>query len=338
MADVSIAILGMNRVGTSVGLALHRYNRSGREHNFQVTGYDTNASALKKAQGMNAIDKSDHRLNEAVRDKDIVVITMPYNELKDVYEIIAPNLRRGSVVVDMTPVKQQSLKWAAEYLQEGTHVVSAEPIPNPHYLFDGTDELERATEDYFDSSSMLLMPSPSCVKEAVTLATDFSTLIGSEPMFFDPAEYDALMAGTKALPSLLGVMYFYTISKGSGWDDAQRLTGSDFGMLTRVLFDTHPDDLTALWMDSRNDLVNKLDFLMANLNQIRTSLLEKDRDAVEAVLEQSSRDYENWINRRHNNRWQMQDQVDAESPSFGSMMGNLVGGFVTRRGKKDNDE
>lgn len=338
MADVSLAILGMNRVGVSVGLALRRYNQQGGDHQFTVTGYDTNNASLKTAQKMNAIGTGANRLEQAARDKDIVVITMPYNEIKDVYEIIAPNLRAGAVVIDMTFVKQQSLNWAGEYLKEGTHLVCAEPIANPKYLFDGTDELLRASEDYFDKGSILLMPSTSCIKEAVTLATDFAALLGGEPTFFDPAEYDALMAATKALPALLGVTYYHTISQRPGWDDAQRLTGGDFGMLTRHLFDTHPDDLTALWLDSRTDLLHNLDSLLANLNQMRDALDQQDRDTLEAVLEHASRDYETWINRRYNNRWKMDEQMRSETPSFGGMMGNLMGGFMSGQNKDNNDK
>lgn len=337
MADVSLAILGMNRVGVSVGLALHRYNQQGRDHQFAITGYDRSSASLKTAQKMNAINASANRIEEAISDKDIVVITMPYNEIKDVYEIMAPRLRAGAVVLDMTLVKQQSLNWAGEYLKEGTHLVCAEPIPNPRYLFDGVDEIERASEDYFDKGSILLMPSATCIKEAVTLATDFATLLGAAPTFFDPAEYDALMAATKALPTLLGVIYYHTISQRPGWDDTQRLTGGDFGMLTRHLFDTHPDDLTSLWLDSRADLLRNLDSLLANLSQMRDALDQQDRDAVEAVLEHASRDYETWINRRYNNRWKVDEQIQSETPSFGGMMGNLMGGFLSGRGKDKDD-
>lgn len=337
MADVSIAILGMNRVGTSLGLALKRYNERGEAHNFTITGYDQSQNTLKMVQEMNAVDTTVNRLENAVRDQDIVVISMPYNELATVYEIIAPNIRTGAVVLDMTPVKQQSLKLAGEHLHEGSHLISAEPIINPKYLFDGTDETQRATADYFDDSTILVMPSVSAIKEAVVLATDLVTIIGAEPMFFDPAEFDPLMAATRALPSAMGTAYYYMMSRSQGWDDSQRLTGADFGMLTRYLFDTHPDDLRNLWLDSREDLVRNLDTFINVMQQLRDAIDQKDQDTIEAMLEDAATDYEKWINRRYQNRWQFSERMNTgEAPSFGTMMGNLMGGFMTRRRDKDD--
>jgi len=338
MADVSVAILGLNRVGTSIGLALKRYNARGEAHNFDVSGYDHNQTTIKTVDTMKAVNSTSNRLEAIVRDKDIVIITMPYNELRTVYEIIAPNLRTGAVVIDMTPLKLQSLKWAKEYLSEGSHLVSAEPILNPKYLFDGTDETQRATEDYFDDSTILVMPSVTAIKEAVTLATDLVSIIGAEPMFFDPAEYDPLMAATRALPSVIGTAYYAMMSNSSGWDDAQRLTGADFGMLTRYLFDTHPDDLRSIWLDSSEDLVRNMDTFIATLTSMRDVIADKDQDAIEALLEDASRDYETWINRRYNNRWQYSERLDqGDSPTLGSMMGNMLGGFMPRRRDRDDN-
>jgi len=337
MADVSVAILGMNRIGTSLGLALKRYNGRGEAHTFTVHGYDQSQNTLKTVQEMKAVDETVNRLENIVREQDIVVITMPYNELSTVYEIIAPNLRKGAVVIDMTPVKQQSLKLANEHLREGTHLVSAEPIINPKYLFDGTDETQRATADYFDDSTILVMPSVKAIKEAVTLATDLVTIIGAEPMFFDPAEFDPLMAATRALPTTIGTAYYYMLSNTDGWDDSQRLTGADFGMMTRYLFDTHPDDLRNLWLDSSEDLVRNLDGFINVLRQLREAIADKDQDTIEAMLDAAARDYETWINRRYQNRWQFSEQMNnSEAPTFGTMMGNLMGGFMSRRKDKDD--
>lgn len=339
MAEVSIAIYGLGRTGTSIALALRRYNGKGGEHRFTIAGYDTSAQNVKEAQKFKALDTTGNRPEDIAANKDIIVIAMPYGEVEAVYDFIIPRVRAGAVIVDLSTLKGRSLQWAQKKFPEDVHLVCATPVINPKYLFDAVDATARATEDYFDNGMMMLMPSVTCIKEAITLATDFSTILGSKPHFYDSDEHDVLTAVTEIFPSVLGVLYFQILNQSKGWNDAQRLVNPAAGALSHHLFDTHPDDLRDLWLDSGQDLVRQIDEMITQLRNLRSAVASSDRDGVESLLESTSRQYELWINRRHNNRWQDDEKLDQDSPSFGSMMGNMFGSFVSNRlsGKKKND-
>ena len=334
MAEISIAILGLKRTGASVGLALKRHNVKKTDNTFIIGGYDTSRDIAKEAQKMGAVDKIDHNLEALVRDKDIVVIALPFGEVEGAYQNIAHVLRTGVVVIDMSPLAQSALKLAQKHLPEGAHVVCAAPIINPKYLFDGTDEVARASEDLFDKGTIMVMPSVSCIKEAIGLVADFSALLGATPNFYDPAEYDSLTAATEALPSLLGVVAFHLLSRSDGWPDIQRLTNPGFGMLTRYLYDTHPDDLRDFWLTSGPALVRQVDDLVEGLRAFRALIAEKDSDSLAAALETASSEYEGWINRRMNNRW-ADGRDDKPLPTQG-IMGNMFGRFSF--GRKDDED
>jgi prephenate dehydrogenase len=340
MAEVSVGILGLGRTGASIGLALKRHSQQGGKHKFTVTGADSNSSNVKQAQKIKAVDKVENRIENAARGQDIVVMALPYGEVETAYSLMLPLLRPGAVIIDLSPLKQPVLRWAAENLSPEIHIVCAAPIVNPKYLFEGTDETARATDDFFNKGTFMLMPSVNCIQEAIALASDFAGILGAEPHFYDASEHDALIAGTEALPSLVGMLYFYAFSQSSGWGDTQRLTNPAFGMLTRHLFDAHPDDLRQFWLDSSGELLRHLDDLIANLNTFRTLIAEGDRDAVDSALETASAAYEAWVNRRYNNRWQDAERLDAPTPSFGSAMGTMLGGSALAgrlgRGKKDD--
>jgi prephenate dehydrogenase len=339
MANVSIGILGLKRTGTSIGLALKRYNQSGGEHQFKITGYDTDPTHVRDAQRLSAVDNVVNRIEEAARDQDIVVMALPGGEVKGAYQIIANAVRPGAVVLDASIVKSSSLRWATEYLPDEAHIVGFTPIVNPKYLFEGTDETKRATEDYFDNGTVLVTPSVHSVREAIELASDFAKIVGASPFFFDADEHDALFSATEVLPSVLGAAFFHLLSEGRGWGDMQRVSNPNMGMLTHHLFDTHPDDLRDTWLDSGQELVRHLDGMIGQLREVRQALATQDRDALEALLETSSEAYESWINRRYNNRWQTDDQINSEAPGFGSMMGNMFGTAITNRFRRDkNDE
>ena len=337
---ISVTIIGLGRTGASIGLALKRYNRKGNTpHTFDITGLEDRPAMLKEAEKLGAVDKTGRNIFNAIDGRDIVVLALPYADVRRTYQVIADGIRPGGVVMDMSPLKMPSLKWAKEYLPAEAHMVGLTPLVNPRHLFDGLDDTEHATEDYFDNGNMMLMPAPNCIPDAVELASDFSSLLGATVHFMDPMEHDSLIAATYGLPTVLGAASFYTLARNPGWGDIQRLTNPQFGRLTHQLFDTHPDDLRDVWLNNRESLVHYLDMLMASLNQVRDSLAEDDRDAVEAMLVEASDKYSAWINRRHNNKWDDVDKSSFETPSTGeSLMSGLMGGFLSRKLRKNSDE
>jgi prephenate dehydrogenase len=335
MEKVSIAILGLGRLGTSIGLTLKAYNKQERPYQFEVTGYDTVAERVKQAKEINAIDTPKHRPVEATRDKAIVVITMPYGEVNTAYDMIANELRADTVIIDFSTLKHDVMEQATKKLPANVHLVCAAPVFNPKYLFDGVDETQRASDDLFQDGMLMLMPSVKCAEAAIKLANNFSEILGAKPQFFDPYEHDALIAATETLPAFLSVTYFTTLNEGKGWDDTQRLTNPAFGMLSRYLFDHHPDDILKTWQDNRPHLVRNVNAFLKTLTTLRNLLQEEEDDAIAALLEEQAKDYEAWINKRYNNNW-VKDDLAAETPTWTESMGNMFGNLLRR--KKDDDD
>ncbi|MBA3873472.1 MAG: prephenate dehydrogenase/arogenate dehydrogenase family protein [Chloroflexota bacterium] len=341
MANVTVAVLGLGRIGTSVALALRRYSeRKDARHIFEVTCADLRTGVREDAAKAGLGDKIERDLFSAAAKRDIVVLAMPLAEMQDTYMAIANDLRAGAVVLDMSLLKQQSLEWAGKYLSKEVYMVGMTPVINPKYLHDGLDDTLHAAADLFDKGSMLVMPGPGCAKEAVELAIDFASLLGASPHFYDPVEHDGIIGLTEGIPALLGLASFYTATHSSGWVDAQRVTNPAFGRLTHHLYDTHPDDLRDLLLQNSENIVRKTDELMSTLQSLRDILARKDQDALEAALENAADAYNVWINRRSNGKWDdSKDEVNGASFA-GNMMTGLMGGFLANRfkGGKNGDE
>jgi prephenate dehydrogenase len=338
MATVSVAILGLGRIGASIALALKRYNeKKDAQHRFEVACAELRPGVREDAEKLGIT--VERNLFSAAQGKDIVVLALPYADVQAAYKSLGDDLRPGSVVLDTSPLKGPSLTWAGEFLPKEVHMVGITPVVNPKYLFDGLDDTEHAAADLFDNGNMLLMPSVTCVKEAVELAADFATLLGSIPHFADPAEHDSMVALTEGIPSVLGVAMYYMATQEGFWSDAQRITNPPFGRLTRVLFDTHPDDLRDAWFNNRENLVRQLDEMMETLSAFRNLLAKNDRAAVEVALQRSTESYSNWVNRRFRAKWD--DSKEQQSPSFGNVvMNSFMGSFLSKRmgGKKEEEE
>jgi prephenate dehydrogenase len=341
MATISISILGLGRTGTSVGLALRRYNNTkGAQHNFKITAYERRGQVLQEARKMNAADEYLNSPFSAVRDKDIVVLAMPYSDVQPMYEVLGREMRPGAVILDMSPLKSPSMAWAQKHLTSEVYMVGFTPMFNPQYLLNSIDETSAAREDLFDKGLVLLMPGINCAGEAVELATDFAELLGSKTHFIDPSEHDGLVAAMEGLPAVLGVMFYHMISHSAGWGDGQRLTNPAFGYLTHHLHDTHPDDARDLILNNRENTLRYLDEMINSLRTFRQTLAQNDRNAVEAVLVDTALDYEKWTNRRHKNEWDEKDPVSKATNAAGDIVTGLFGSVLAKRirGNKDDDD
>ncbi len=341
MANVTVTVLGLGRIGASVALALRRYSeRKDARHTFEVTCTDMRSGVREDATKVGLGDKIERDLFSSTARRDIVVLALPLAEVQDAYKSIASELRAGAVVLDMSLLKQQSLEWAGKHLSKEVYMVGMTPVINPKYLHDGLDDTLHAAADLFDKGSMLVMPGPSCAKEAVELAIDFAGILGAAPQFYDPAEHDGIVGLTEGLPALLGLASFYTASHSAGWTDAQRVTNSAFGRLTHHLFDTHPDDLRDVLLQNNANVVRHTDELISTLQSLRDIIARKDQAALEAALEQASDTYNGWINRRSTGKWD-DSRDEVSGTSFASnMMTGLMGGFLSNRfkGGKNGDE
>ncbi len=332
MADISVAILGLGRLGASFGLALDRYNNAeGSKNHFEVVGYDSIPANRNAAKKLGAVPSVTASLVGAVAEKDLVVVAVPYAETRRTFREMAETLRSGAVVLDLAPLKGPSMSWAAEYFPDAAHLVGVTAVINPALLWDGLDDVHHARPDLFDEGDFLLAPSPQASPDAVELVTQIADLIGAGKHFIDPVEHDGLAAATETLPALVGAAVFRSISRQRGWSEAQRLGNPNFGRLTHHLLDTHPDDLRDQLLANRQNLLHQLDSLLAVLNEYRDTLAEDDADAVEAALVEDSARYEAWVGRRANGKWDpMLDDADDKSV-MGNLLSGMLGGFLADR-------
>ena len=339
-AKISVGIIGLGRIGASIGLALKRYNaRKDARQQFAITGYAANNLEAQGIKTLDAVDQVARNFLDAATDKDIVVLALPYRDVQSAYQLIGKELRPGSVLLDTSPLKLPSQEWATKYLADEAHIVGVTPILNPKYLFDGMDNTEHAAVDLFDGGTLLLVPSPRTEREAVELAADFGYLLGMTPLFADTVEHDAWASGVEALPAALGVAAFYALNRSDGWNDARRVGNPSFGRMTHHLFDQHPDDVRDLMLNNREALVRQIDATVETLQALRGLLADNDRAALEEMLIETMDTYVTWVVHRREGRWDKSENPLKET-SGSIFMSGVFGGFLSKkiRREKDDDE
>lgn len=342
--DVNVTLIGLDRIGTSFGLALKRYQaRPESRHSFTILGSDTTNEPMKIAQKLGAIDNFHRDKVKAAESADLIITHLPYGETEGLFARIGPALKSGAVVLDLSLLKQTALQWADEFFPKNeagrplAYLVGLTPMVGVHALYSGGVEAEDARADLFDGADMLIAPDARCPAEAVQLAEDIARLIGGTPRFIDPAEHDGLIAATEDLPALLGAALFYTLAQSEGWPELQRMVNPTLALAFQSLRTRSQADALALLTHNRANVVRHLDNLLEQLEQVRGALAAgaaTHNGELDAFLQVVYGAWQKWDARRTSGTWDDAAKPDPLPGAFSAMGGMLFG----RRPKKSDDE
>ena len=86
---IQITTIGLGQIGTSIGLAIGR-----RPEQYLRIGHDIKLPTARQAEKLGAIDKVSTNLFKAIQEADIILLTMPIDQIHETIELIASDLKR----------------------------------------------------------------------------------------------------------------------------------------------------------------------------------------------------------------------------------------------------
>jgi prephenate dehydrogenase len=339
---VNVAIIGLDRISASLGLALKRYEKQPKaEHTFTIMGSDAKGQAMKDAEKIGAVDNFHRSIAKAIEGANLIIVNTPLSKLEGLYAAFGPDLKPGVVVLDMTPHKMPVIAWSNQHFptnSEGekvAYLVGITPIINVSGLYNADSEVEAASADLFDAAEFLITPDTKCPSEAIALAEDVIKLLGGKPRFMDPAEHDGLIAATEALPVLLGVGTFYALQQSEGWMELRRMVNPTLALMIQNFRHQTSQDVLTLFTENRDNLARHLESLIGALDQIRDALVDTEgSEQLEALLARAYSEWEKWDIKRHSGKWDEQKMPDLGPVG---LMGGLMNFGGGRRRKSDDD-
>ncbi len=319
---IQITIIGLGQIGASLGLAL-----AARKETIERVGHDREPGFAKQALKLGAVDRVEYNLPRAVEKADVVLLTMPHDQVRETLEIIAVDLKEGCVVLDTAPVKGAVALSAAQLIPEGRHYVGLVPVINPKYLHDTTAGLEAARVDLFHDGLMAIVTPPGAASEAVKLAADLTVLVDATPMFFDGVELDSLMAATHLLPLLVSAAVLNSTVNQPGWIEARKVAGRAFAEVTGPFQHLRsPEALVSAALDDRANLLRVLDGIIAGLQDLRADIESQDHAALLASFQQARQGRELWWKQRSEANWPAEElRSTTEFPTSSAIFGRLIG-------------
>lgn len=324
MKAQTVTIIGLDRFGASIGLAL-------KQSPLQLTivGNDGDGRRTRAAEAAGAIDSSKRNLGSAAAAADILILTVPFVELEGTLRIVGDAVQEHTLVIDLSSLKGPGSTWAKQFMKQG-HYVGASLVLSASSLADGRTDTELADAALFQNSVMCLMPSVDVEAAAVETAVNFGRLLGASPYFVDIAEYDNLIQGTETLPGLIAAATFGAVHKAGGWRDMLRFAGLPFALTTLSLADG--ENTARLALNNKEATLRWLNALIEEMQQVRQWVYEGEEELLAARLESLMLERDRWLHERTKNDW-----LEVKEPDLGptGFSGHLFGGLTNIRGKKE---
>ena len=310
-----MAIIGTGLMGTSLALALKQSN----VRDLEVVGTDSDGRARSGAQKSGAFHRVEGRLASAVRDANLIILATPVMAMKELMEVIGPELPESCVVTDMGSSKKVVLEWAEQYLPRHVDFIGGHPMAGKE-----TSGPENADGSLFDNKVYCIIPSPRARKDAVSEVSALAVAIGARPFFIGVEEHDSFVAAVSHLPFLLSVALVGCTSKSVNWEDIAQLAATGYEDISR-LASGDPIMHRDICVSNPEPIVAWIDAYIRELYQVRQLLTEEngpDIDAVQEFFEQAAEARARWLAGAVT-PMASQPTPQSDMPSFGADMGNM---------------
>ena len=314
-----ITIIGTGLIGTSLALALNESQLK----DLQVVGTDSDRLVRSRAEKRKAFHKVENRLLDAINGADIVVLATPVMTMKEIMELIAPELPSGCVVTDVGSSKKVVLEWAQEILPDTVDFVGGHPMAGKEES--GPDSAE---PDLFQDKTYCVIPDKKASQQSVSEITTMVEAIGAVPYFIGVDEHDSFVAAASHLPFLLSTSLVGCTSKSANWEDIAQLASSGYKDISRLASgDTvmHRD----ICLTNNQPIISWIDAFIKELYEFRNILADEagpDSEKVKKVFDDVADARAQWLAGQATVRARLANRQREEMPTFAESMGEMFMG------------
>ncbi|MBB5535209.1 cyclohexadieny/prephenate dehydrogenase [Rhizobium giardinii] len=226
----TIALVGIGLIGSSIAREIKDKGLAR-----SVTVSSRSDATLKRAQELGLGDRYTTSAAEAVKDADLVVVSVPVGASGAVAAEIAANLKPGAIVTDVGSTKGSVIAQMAPHMPPGVHFIPGHPIAGTEYS--GPDA---GFIGLFKGRWCILTPLPETDEAAKAKLRTFWETLGSMVDDMDPEHHDKVLAIVSHLPHIIAYNIVGTADdleavtesevikySASGFRDFTRLAASD---------------------------------------------------------------------------------------------------------------
>lgn len=286
-----IALIGIGLIGSSLARVIRD---KGLAKSIAIS--TRSLETLERARQLGLGDTYSADPAEAVRNADLVIVSVPVGSSGAVTEALAPGLKAGAILTDVGSTKASVIAQIRPHVPDGVHFIAGHPIA-------GTEKSgpDAGFASLFAGRWCILTPEPDTDEAAVTKLGEFWEACGSKVDRMDPEHHDKVLAIVSHLPHIIAYNIVGTADdlesvtksevikySASGFRDFTRLAASDPVMWRDVclhnrdaileMLGRFSEDLSSLQRAIRWGDGDKLFDLFTRTRAVRKSIIEAGQE------------------------------------------------------------
>ncbi|WP_197745176.1 prephenate dehydrogenase [Candidatus Nitrosacidococcus tergens] len=265
-----LCIVGLGLIGSSLALALKRCGAVN-----EVIGYDCSTEHREKALSLGIADRVEAELKDALREANIVVLSVPVGAMKGLFQKIAPDLNSQTIITDVGSVKGVVIESAYAYL--GSHFRNF--IPGHPIAGIEKNGPEAADSQLFTHRKVILTALPENNPLAIEQVTKMWEYAGATVVKTSISHHDEVLAITSHLPHILAYALVDLFSQCEQPEEFLQFSAGGFRDFSRV---ASSDPI--MWRDiciaNHIPLLNLIDRYIDKLDNIREAIVQQDANTL----------------------------------------------------------
>ncbi len=275
----NLCIIGTGLIGGSFSLALQRAAACKK-----IIGAGRSEKTLQQARQLKIIDDYNTDISAAVKDADVIFVSVPLGAMRTVFEKIATGLKQAgneqAIITDAGSSKQQvQLLAQTIFAQAGKYFVAGHPIA-------GTENSGPAAAfaDLYKNRRVILTPVKNTDKEAIRQVTELWQVTGAEVETMSAEHHDKVLAATSHLPHLIAFGLVHCLENLDDIEDIFRFAAGGFRDVTRIA-SSDPTMWRDICLNNRQPILAMMKSYKDEMEMLYNALQSADGEKLMEVFE-----------------------------------------------------
>ena len=261
-----ISIIGLGLIGTSI---LHAI-KAKKEDELVTFAYDINPEHRKIVLQMKIATFVCEDIKDSVKEADLVILAVPVGSMKTVANLIAPFLKKNTVVTDTGSTKGSVVNDVNPYMPDNVYFIPSHPLAGTEY-----SGPKSGFSSLFKNRYWLIVYDKQ-TNETKKLINFFQTL-GSFVEIVNTEYHDKILAITSHLPHLIAYTIVGTASdlETDLKNDVIKFSASGFRDFTRIA-SSDPIMWRDVFLNNSDAVLEMLQRFNEDLSDLQKAIRKKD--------------------------------------------------------------
>ena len=279
----NVCVIGTGLIGGSFCLAL---KQAGACKN--ITGAGRSEQTLQKAQQLKIIDVYEMDITKAVKQADVIFVSVPLGATQTVFEKIEAGLKRAknqhAVITDAGSSKAKVQQIAnSVFAENARRFVAGHPIAGTENSGPGA-----AFAEVYNNRRVILTPTEYTDDDAIKLVTTLWQRTGASVETMDAEHHDKVLAATSHLPHVLAFGLVHCLENMDDIEDIFRFAAGGFRDVTRIA-SSDPTMWRDICLNNREPILEMMQRYREELDMLYSALESADGEKLIEVFQHAKK-------------------------------------------------